>query len=61
MGIMEVNGDFENEWENWNLWGIIKKGVGRVDNFSSFAPNVKTSKKYLKNPKKEKNAYVSSN
>lgn len=59
---MEVNGDFENEGWKWKLQGSVGRGrCGRGGIFSSFPPNVKTLKKYPKNPKKEKNAYVSSN
>lgn len=59
---MEVNGDFENEEWKWKWKGNCgDEGGVRGDIFPNFPPNVKTLKKYPKNPKKEKNACVFSN
>lgn len=55
MGILKMDRGIGIYGEVW------EEGGGRCDTLSSFSPNGKTSKKYLKNQKKEKNAYVSSN
>ena len=61
------NGNHGSEWGFWKwVWelGIVgdyKEGWGRGGIFSTFAPNVKTSKKYPKDSKKKENTYFFSN